>query len=101
MATKKFYKQLRKLNIDPESKLGKYLERLDDKYAELEDKQKEIKKYLKNKQWSESMLRYLNKLYNDEDQLKEDVEMMEYFLMYKFNRDTRLNRDTRMSGGQS
>jgi hypothetical protein len=65
--------RLIKIDIEPDSELGLYLIKLDKTYQTIEDISKNIR-YLKDKK----------------QQLKEDVDVMELMLMYKFNKDSRL-----------
>ena len=64
--------KLRKLNIEPESELGKSLIKLDSVYAEIGSITNKIA-YLKRKK----------------QQLADDADMMEMLLMHKLNKDTR------------
>jgi hypothetical protein len=66
-------KRLRKLGIDSESELGRTFIKLDELYSSLEDIDKDIKFKLKHK-----------------EQILEDIDMAEMMIMYKFNKDTRL-----------
>ena len=66
------FERLRKLNIEPDSDLGKKLQVLDDKYEQITKLEFEIKTL------SVAL-----------EQLREDVDIMEAILMYKINKDTR------------
>jgi len=75
MEQQRAIRNLRKLDIEPESELGQSLLSLDKVYANIEDTDKQIN-FLKDKQ----------------KQLAEDADMMEMLLMHKFNKDTRMQK---------
>ena len=64
--------KLQKLNIDPESEFGEKLIHLDSVYATIDSIGRKVKQLIKEQQ-----------------QLKEDAELMELVLMHKLNTDTR------------
>lgn len=72
---KRIEKQLKKLDIEADSQLGKFLIKLDKTYDELDNIDDKIKYCIDRRQ-----------------QIKEDIEMMELMLMHKINKDSRLQK---------
>jgi hypothetical protein len=68
-------KKLKKLEVEPDSALGVALIALYEVYSKTEDIEKQVEYLLDQRQ-----------------QLKEDAEVMEMMLMYKFNKDTRVQK---------
>lgn len=67
--------KLKDLNVEPKSDIGVALIKIYESYNKIEDIEKQVEY-----------------LIDQRNQLKEDLEMMELMVMYKFNKDDRVQK---------
>lgn len=67
--------KLKDLNVEPKSDMGIALIKIYESYNKIEDIEKQVEY-----------------LIDQRNQLKEDLEMMELMVMYKFNKDDRVQK---------